>query len=186
MQDGSVGCPETDRVCCAHFWDAKPVINRYIGWNPRVVDWLLEKTEPVNYCVDRHPFRSRAVHSRDSVSWKNNEATREASQVSFPSSSPRARTRLAYRFAQPENFLPTCPVRYLCTTKGYVFDNERRTAWTTWRVISILICNHFNHDAIKSGEQVVWGLKLFPLKIKKKRYTDGRSNIWSTLSLWKK
>lgn len=36
MQDGSVG------FSSAHFWDAKPAINRYIG-GPRVVDWLLEK-----------------------------------------------------------------------------------------------------------------------------------------------
>lgn len=97
---------DTTRV---RFRDAKPAINRYTRGS---VDWLLEKQNRL-IIASIAPFRSLAT--LDSVSWKNNEATREL----LPSSSPRARRTLPYRFAWPENF-------FLAVSRVFMYLRMRR------------------------------------------------------------
>lgn len=97
---------DTTRV---RFRDAKPAIN---GYTRGSVDWLLEKQNRL-IIASIAPFRSLAT--LNSVSWKNNEATREL----LPSSSPRARRTLLYRFAWPENF-------FLAVSRVFMYLRTRR------------------------------------------------------------
>ena len=124
--------------------------------------WLASrKTEPVNYCVERHPFALSPYTLETQSAEKITRPRAPATSLFSLVFSSRARTRLAYRFARRISFsLPSEVFVYLRARRKVTFDNERYagTTWqdTTWRAISILICNCLHIRRDREREQVVW------------------------------